>query len=90
MSTNRASSTEISSQVSLRVTLFQDNILFAEPGNLDSIKIADFGLGAKYGLKNDSALDAHCGTLIFMAPEVIKSKEYTKKVDIFSIGIIMY
>lgn len=71
-------------------TLFQDNILFAEPGNLDSIKIADFGLGAKYGLKNDSGLDAHCGTLIFMAPEVIKSKEYTKKVDVFSIGIIMY
>jgi len=54
------------------------------------VKIADFGLGAKYGLKNEGGLDAHCGTLIFMAPEVIKSKEYTKKVDIFSTGIIMF
>jgi serine/threonine protein kinase len=25
-----------------------------------------------------------------MAPEVIKSKEYTKKIDIFSTGIIMF
>lgn len=35
-------------------------------------------------------MDVHCGTLIYMAPEVALSQEYTKSVDIWSIGIIMY
>lgn len=68
----------------------KDNILLARPGDLNSLKIADFGLGAKYAISKIEGMDAHCGTLIYMAPEVINSKEYTKKVDIFSSGIIMY
>jgi serine/threonine protein kinase len=35
-------------------------------------------------------MDQHCGTLIYMAPEVALNQEYTKSVDIWSIGIIMY
>ena len=35
-------------------------------------------------------MDVHCGTLIYMAPEVAFSQEYTKCVDMWSIGIIMY
>lgn len=35
-------------------------------------------------------LDQHCGTLIFMAPEVAFKKQYSKSVDIWAVGIIMY
>jgi serine/threonine protein kinase len=58
--------------------------------DLSTIKIADFGLSAKYDHFSFKILDQHCGTLIFMAPEVAFKKEYSKSVDIWSIGIIMY
>lgn len=35
-------------------------------------------------------MDLHCGTLIYMAPEVAFSQEYTKCVDVWSCGIIMH
>jgi serine/threonine protein kinase len=35
-------------------------------------------------------MDQHCGTLIYMAPEVALNQEYTKSVDIWSVGIIMF
>ena len=44
-----------------------DNILIADPEDLSSIKVADFGLSAKYD-HNDSD---QVGTLIFMSPELI-------------------
>jgi serine/threonine protein kinase len=57
---------------------------------LSTIKLADFGLSAKYDHVSFKTLDKHCGTLIFMAPEVALKKEYSKGVDIFSTGIIMF
>lgn len=35
-------------------------------------------------------MDHQCGTLIYMAPEVANNQDYTKSVDVWSIGIIMY
>lgn len=49
------------------------------------MKLIDFGLGQK---KLNS--DLYCGTVPFMAPEVMKNGIYTKSVDIWSIGIIMH
>ncbi len=58
--------------------------------DLSTIKLADFGLSAKYDHISFTTLDQHCGTLIYMAPEVALKKEYSRSVDIWSTGIIMY
>ena len=67
-----------------------DNILVGDFNDLTSIKLADFGLSAKYDHVSFKTLDQHCGTLKYMAPEVALKKEYSKNVDIWSIGIIMF
>ena len=67
-----------------------DNILIGDKNDLSTIKVADFGLSAKYDHVSFTTLDEHCGTLIFMAPEVAFKKEYSRSVDIWSTGIIMY
>ena len=48
-----------------------DNILIADPDDLSSIKVADFGLSAKYEQNNETD---QVGTLIFMSPELIKKR----------------
>jgi serine/threonine protein kinase len=47
--------------------------------------LIDFGLGQK-----QLNSDFYCGTVPYMAPEVMKNGTYTKSVDIWSIGIIMH
>lgn len=65
--------------------------MVADPEDLSTIKLIDFGLSAKYDDTDFfGQLNARCGTVIFMAPEVLLSKEYTKSVDMWSIGILMY
>lgn len=64
--------------------------MVGDPNDFSTIKIGDFGLSAKYDHVSFRTLDQHCGTLIFMAPEVALKKEYSRSVDIWSTGIIMY
>lgn len=35
-------------------------------------------------------LTTNCGTPVYMAPEIWKGIEYNNKVDIWSIGVVMY
>ena len=65
-----------------------DNIMFRKEKDINSLVLCDFGL-AKENLGN-SFLENKCGTLIFMAPEVVMKRPYDSLVDIWSIGIIMY
>lgn len=65
-----------------------ENILLADRFDIPSVKIADFGLSKLAG-PNDLQILA-CGTLGYVAPEVLSQSGYNNKVDLWSIGIIAY
>ncbi|NWT07130.1 PAK3 kinase, partial [Mionectes macconnelli] len=60
------------------------NILIGRDG---SVKLADFGLSAQLSLEQ-SYRNSVIGTSWWMAPEVVTSKPYGPKVDIWSFGIV--
>ncbi|KAM7275149.1 hypothetical protein ACFE04_017015 [Oxalis oulophora] len=73
------------SQGILHRDLKSENLLLGEDM---CVKIADFGI---------SCLESQCrdakgftGTYRWMAPEMIKEKHHTKKVDVYSFGIVMW
>lgn len=66
------------------------NILFLRKNNLESIKIWDFGFANEVGVGFFDQNEDNVGTLIYQAPEQMKSSSYGKKVDIWAIGMIMY
>ena len=65
-----------------------ENILFDGEGNL---KIADFGLATVFRHQGkERPLETCCGTLPYVAPEVIAKKPYrAEPVDIWSCGIVL-
>lgn len=67
-----------------------DNILLHDPGDLASLKIVDFGLSAQLDFNYPKNVKAQCGTLIYMAPEILYEPSYNKGVDIWSCAIMMY
>lgn len=63
-----------------------DNILIDLRGN---VKIIDFGFSAIE--KSNQLLDTHCGTLSYMAPEVIRKRDYHgPPADIWALGVVLY
>ena len=63
-----------------------ENILIDKDGN---IKLTDFGL-CKMLLSEQNTTDTLCGTPEYLAPEIFKRQSYTKCVDWFSFGILLY
>ncbi|KAJ3254121.1 serine/threonine protein kinase psk1 [Boothiomyces macroporosus] len=59
-----------------------ENVMLDNDGH---IKLTDFGL-------SKVAIDAHtiCGTIEFMAPEILQEQPYGKVVDYWSLGIMLY
>ena len=65
------------------------NILIYDKDDLSTVKIIDLGLGAE-NQRSNQLNTLYCGTLTFMAPEVCMSKNYSKSVDVWAIGIILH
>ena len=64
-----------------------ENFLY-ESKDLDSqIKIADFGMSARFGMVQ--RMQSLTGTPYYIAPEVLKGS-YTKTCDIWSLGVFLY
>ncbi len=63
-----------------------ENILCGK--DLTDIKIADFGLSKL--IYPDEIMKLPCGTLSYVAPEVLTLSGYGKAADIWSVGIIFY
>jgi hypothetical protein len=55
-------------------------------GNNDDILVCDFGLSC---LVNDKQV-SRCGSPGYVAPEILHNHDYSEKVDIFSVGVILY
>jgi serine/threonine protein kinase len=52
------------------------------------VKITDFGLSKI--LTPTEKLFSPCGTLSYIAPEIIGGAGYGKEVDVWAIGVILY
>ncbi len=61
------------------------NILLKER----KIKIGDFGFCKQLKNKNDK-MKTQLGSPLYMAPELLKGQEYNYKVDIWSLGVVVY
>lgn len=63
-----------------------ENILLTPEGH---IKIADYGL-CKDDMWYGNKTSTFCGTPEFMAPEILKGQSYTKAVDWWAFGVLLY
>jgi serine/threonine protein kinase len=52
-----------------------------------TLKVADFGVAQHIGRQGSRSIR---GTLLYMAPEILSSRPYDNRVDLWSIGIILY
>ncbi len=56
-------------------------------GGIGKIKIADFGLSKVIW---DSQTMTPCGTVGYTAPEIVKDERYSKSVDMWAMGCVLY
>lgn len=64
-----------------------ENIVFKKKMGVD-IVLADFGL-SEFSQRKEWIFK-RCGTPGYVAPEILRDKPYTSKIDVFSLGIILY
>ncbi|EEA05761.1 protein kinase domain-containing protein [Cryptosporidium muris RN66] len=64
-----------------------ENLILENKDCPESLKIIDFGLAASLG---SPAMKMRCGSPGYVAPEILEDKSYNTKVDVFSIGVVLY
>jgi serine/threonine-protein kinase ULK/ATG1 len=52
------------------------------------VKLADFGLARR--LREDEKTSTYCGTLHYMAPEILAGDAYGLKADLWSLGVLIF
>jgi len=62
-----------------------ENLLIDE---FDTLKISDFGFAVKF--EENETFEILCGSPLYMAPEIMKSKQYNNKIDLWSSGIVLF
>jgi serine/threonine protein kinase len=66
-----------------------ENILLVSDDPYDlSIRIADLGFAQKF--EKDKSMNLVLGTPLYMSPELIRRQQYNEKVDVWSLGVIVY
>jgi len=65
-----------------------ENILLASDLDDSDVRLTDFGLSKFFTPKE--LMNDPCGTVAYVAPEVLQQKGYGKTVDVWSIGIMMH
>lgn len=58
-------------------------------GGIGEVKIGDFGL-SKQVSSFDQPLKTPCGTLGYTAPEIVNDMKYSKEVDMWALGCVLY
>ncbi|CAM9984834.1 unnamed protein product, partial [Ascophyllum nodosum] len=53
-----------------------------------NVKICDFGLARLKAYTN--SMTGNCGTVQWMAPEVLASKKYTETADVYSFAVVCW
>jgi serine/threonine protein kinase len=53
-----------------------------------TVKLCDFGFCKK--LKKDEKTKTMCGSPLYMAPEILFGHAYNFKVDVWSLGVLLY
>ncbi|GMI00137.1 hypothetical protein TrLO_g11687 [Triparma laevis f. longispina] len=59
------------------------------PGDIPEVKIIDFGL-SKFLVNGAQAAKSFLGTRGYLAPEMLQRKDYSKSVDIWALGVIVF
>lgn len=68
-----------------------ENILLADKSLDSPLKLTDFGMSKMYQESgNTGTMSTRCGTPGYVAPEVISKMPYTEKVDLWSVGVVVY
>lgn len=67
-----------------------ENIIMENHTNDVKVKIVDFGFATIDNELTNSPAKTICGTAGYLAPEVLKTRIYSRKVDIWSLGVITF
>lgn len=68
-----------------------ENLLLATKSMDSPMKLTDFGMSKVYQTAEvQGTMSTRCGTPGYVAPEIISKMPYTEKVDLWSVGVVVY